>query len=152
MTFPKLRKNEDLINRSNFDFRCFVCFFFGQGKMRVSKIAFQVRSKVHFVRLIFRSRGKFTLEFLEPVQIFFSVFFCARNRLKKIPQASRAKAQASHRLPSAGSRPRQAIARARRQRQEPPPPLFDSQQDFSPTPFPLFLSYSYSNSLPVRNN
>ena len=36
-----------------------------------SKIAFQVPSKVHFVRLIFRSRRKFTLLDLEIVQISF---------------------------------------------------------------------------------
>ena len=69
MTFPKFRKNEDLINKSNFGFFSeFICL---REKCVFSKIAFQAPSKVHFVRLIFRSRGKFTLLILEFVQIFF---------------------------------------------------------------------------------
>ena len=59
MTFPKFRKNEDLINKSNFGFFSeFICL---REKCVFSKIAFRPRVKVHFVRLIFRSRGKFTL-------------------------------------------------------------------------------------------
>ena len=121
MTFPKYRKNEDLINRSNFVFRCLFAFYLDREKCVFSKIAFQVPSKVHFVRLIFRSQGKFTLLILEPVQIFFSVFSARENRLKKISQrlGPRPSQQASRPGPS---RPqpraaqRQAQAGARRGR------------------------------------
>ena len=49
MTFPKLRKNEDLINRSNFGFAGVYLHFIRIGKMRV------------FENLLFRSGEKFIL-------------------------------------------------------------------------------------------
>ena len=59
MTFPKFRKNEDLINKSHFGFSQNL---FALGKNACfQKLHFRPRVKVHFVRLIFRSRGKFTL-------------------------------------------------------------------------------------------
>ena len=68
MTFPKYRKNEDLMNRSNFGFAgVLFAFYLDSEKCAFSKIAFEARRKVHFVRLIFRSQGKFTLVILEPV-------------------------------------------------------------------------------------
>ena len=63
MTFPKYRKNEDLINRSNFVCRSLFAFYLDREKCAFSKIAFSARRNVHFVWLIFRSRGKFTLDF-----------------------------------------------------------------------------------------
>ena len=63
MTFPKFRKNEDLINKSNFGF---FSEFIALGKNACfKKLHFRPRVKVHFVRLIFKSRGKFTLLILE---------------------------------------------------------------------------------------
>ena len=40
MTFPKLRKNEDLINRSNFVFRCLFAFYLDREKCVFSKLHF----------------------------------------------------------------------------------------------------------------
>ena len=58
MTFPKFRKNEDLMNKSNFGFSVLFFAFFWIGKNACfQKIAFQARRKVHFVRLIFRYFG-----------------------------------------------------------------------------------------------
>ena len=48
MTFPKLRKNEDLINRSNFGFRSLFAFSLD-------------RENACFQKLHFRSREKFIL-------------------------------------------------------------------------------------------
>ena len=48
MTFPKYRKNEDLINRSNFVFRCLFVFLW-------------IGKNVRFRKLHFRSREKFFL-------------------------------------------------------------------------------------------
>ena len=138
MTFPKLGKNEDLMNRSNFGFAgVLFAFSLDREKCAFSKIAFQVRSKVHFVRLIFRSRGKFTLGVLEPVQIFFSVFFCVRNPFQKNSAARLDQG------PAAGQpRPGHRVRRAWRRR-EPPPPriLVGLGLPFFRIPFPtLFLA------------
>ena len=142
MTFPKLGKMEDLMNKSNFVLLEFVCFYLDREKCAFSKIAFQVRSKVHFVRLIFRSRGKFTLEFLEPVQIFFSVFFCARNRFKKKPQrlGPRPSQQAGRLGPS---RARQAPGEAAAS------PLGRVLVGLRPVAPPLsFVPFSFSSRIP----
>ena len=40
MTFPKFRKNEDLMNKSNFVFRCLFAFYLDREKCAFSKIAF----------------------------------------------------------------------------------------------------------------
>ena len=113
MTFPNLGKNEDLINRSILVFAgVLFAFYLPQGKMRVFKeIAFQAPSKVHFVRLIFRSRGKFTLLILEFVQIFSILFLCARDRfLKKKTAAPWAKGP-SCQPPAKATRPQGHRAR-----------------------------------------
>ena len=89
MTFPKFRKNEDLINKSNFGF---FSEFIALGKNACfQKLHFRPRVEVHFVRLIFRSRGKFTLLILSSFRFFFIFFFCARDRLKKKSAAPWAK-------------------------------------------------------------
>ena len=80
MTFPKLRKNEDLINRSNFGFAgVLFAFYLDREKCAFLKILFLVRRKVHFVRLIFRSRGKFTLDFFWSPFRFSFLYFLARE-------------------------------------------------------------------------
>ena len=65
MTFPKYRKNEDLMDKSILFSGVYSHFIWIGKKMRVFKNCFLGPSKVHFVRLIFRSRGKFTLLILE---------------------------------------------------------------------------------------
>ena len=47
MTFPKYRKNEDLINRSNFVFRCLFVFLWIGKNARFRKLHF--RSGVKFI-------------------------------------------------------------------------------------------------------
>ena len=47
MTFPKYRKNEDLINRSNFVFRCLFVFIWIGKNARFQKLHF--RSGVKFI-------------------------------------------------------------------------------------------------------
>ena len=45
MTFPKLRKNEDLINRSNFVFRCLFAFYLDRENARFQKLHFRPGEK-----------------------------------------------------------------------------------------------------------
>ena len=101
------------MNKSSFGFAgVLLRFYLDREKCAFSKIAFQVRSKVHFVRLIFRSRGKFTLVILEFVQFSFLLFFCARIQLKKGPRPAGPKAQPAGRLPSQRARQAQRQAAA----------------------------------------
>ena len=66
MTFPKFRKNEDLINKSNFGFRSFVLLFIWIGKnARFQKLHFRPGEKFILFDSFFWSRGKFTLDFSE---------------------------------------------------------------------------------------
>ena len=48
MTFPKLRKNEDLMNKTNFGFRCLFAFYLDREKSAFSK-KLHSRSWVKFI-------------------------------------------------------------------------------------------------------
>ena len=135
------------MNKSNFGFAgVLFAFYLDREKCVFSKIAFQVRSKVHFVRLIFRSRGKFTLVILEFVQFSFLLFFCARIQLKKRDQGQ------------PGQRPSQpaaspASARARRSARPPPPSLqAESQRDSRPVSPPFLVLFSLFCLPPTPSN
>ena len=105
MTFPKYRKNEDLINRSNFVFRCLFVFIW-------------IGKNAHFRKLHFRPGEKFILfgSFLgvgeNLLQIFRSsfrslfVFFLRAEPFKKKSRPAGPKAQPAGRC----SRPQQRCA------------------------------------------
>ena len=134
MTFPNLGKNEDLIKKTILVFAgVLFAYYLPQGKMRVfKKIAFQAPSKVHFVRLIFRSRGKFTLLILEFVQIFL-FFFSARETVLKKTAAPWAKGPSCQPPAGQGHRART------HQGGQGATPFSLSQQDSFPTSFIPYL-------------
>ena len=136
MTFPKLRKNEDLINRSNFCLPEFICILFGQGKMRVFKNCILGPEESSFYSTHFQESGKIYFQNFGALLVQF--FFCARNLLKKTG-ASR---------PGQGPAGPQATAPSRRApgaRQAPaPPPLASPLVRFGlrVSPSPFLVSFS----------
>ena len=65
MTFPKLGKNEDLMNESSFGFAGVLLRFFIGKNARFQKNCILGPEKSSFCSAHFRSRGKFTLDFSE---------------------------------------------------------------------------------------
>ena len=82
MTFPKFRKNEDLINKSNFGFFSeFICL---REKCVFSKIAFQAPSKSSFCSTHFQESGKiYFINFGVRLDFLLFIFLRARPFKKK---------------------------------------------------------------------
>ena len=84
MTFPKYRKNEDLINRSNFVFPEFICILFGQGKMRVFENFILGPEKSSFCSAHFQESGKiYFINFGVRLDFLLFIFLRARPFKKK---------------------------------------------------------------------
>ena len=123
MTFPKFRKNEDLINKSNFGFFSeFICL---REKCVFSKIAFQAPSKSSFCSTHFQESGKiYFVIFGVRLDFLFLIFFFLRAYLLKKtqrPTGPRAQLSRPSRAPSPRARPHAAAS----------PPPAESEEDSS---------------------